>query len=264
MEEQRRFVQQPFRRPDAFDDNRLGILAQFRFLGLGQVLARVDDHGNLANPLVLTDPLQQFKAVHVAQSEVEDHGVEGVVRQRCERLAAGRHRGDRDIAGSDQLAEAGPLSGVVLDQQQASDGFADHGFDAFQSLVDAFVADGFRQEADRAPFQRFMPAVRNGHDVHRNVTGLGRRLEPFEDGPAVHPGQLQIQDHGAGLAVGDGCQGLFAAARQDAGESAFLGDRGQDLGKARVVLDDQQPLPAGVTRLRGQRLLRLAGFLAGR
>src|SRR5688500_51820 len=125
MQEERSLVEQPFRRLHILDDDRLGVLAQPRFLGRGEVAPGVDDDRQVLAPLIGLHPLEELESVHVLQAEVEHHAIVGRVLELGERLLGRGDRGDVHVLVRDELDHALPLVLVILDHQQVPNSLVD-------------------------------------------------------------------------------------------------------------------------------------------
>jgi hypothetical protein len=123
VQEQRDFVQQPFRGTGALDDDRARILLQLGFLGAREAASRIDDYRREGGDLLAAHALQQFPALHVRQLQVDDHAVENVRVQQLERFFAAGHGLDIDVLIGDQLHHAFALAVIVFHQQDVLDIF---------------------------------------------------------------------------------------------------------------------------------------------
>ena len=138
VQEERRLVEQPLGRAGVLDDDRLRVALQLRLLAPRQLLARVDDHGQAARPLVGLHLLEQVEARHLRQLQVEHHAVErrlGV--ERGERLLGGADGDDLDVAvAADELDDRLPLRLVVVDDEQPADVAVDERLDPAEDLLE--------------------------------------------------------------------------------------------------------------------------------
>ena len=201
VEEQRGLVQQPLGRLGVLDHHRLGHPPQLGLFPLGQLLAGVDDGGELAQPDLALDPGDELEAGHVGQAQVEHHAVERLPLQRLERIGAGGDRGGLHVAVADQLGDALLLRLVVLDHQQALDRPVDELVQRGERLGERFLGGRLGQEVDGAQPEPALPVLLHRDDVHRDVAGGRVVLQPVEDGPAIGIGKPQIERDRGGLVL---------------------------------------------------------------
>ena len=159
--------------------------------------------------------------VHVGEPEVDDHAVVGRAVEGPQRFRAGADRGDRDLAGLDEVGHRGELGDVVLDHQHVARRVSANPRSWSKAWVSASSLAGFFKWA-KAPessarchcsspeitwtgmvlvggiaFELIeqLPAVDVGQaDVERDRVGdvLPREREPFAPGPRDEPFEAAV------------------------------------------------------------------------
>ena len=89
MQEERRLIQQPLRRLNVLHHNAARERAQPRILIGREFLAREHHNWQLNQRRRLLHPFQHLDAGHVRQSKIEDHAVELLLLDLCQRIFAG-------------------------------------------------------------------------------------------------------------------------------------------------------------------------------
>ncbi len=100
MQENRRLGQEALRRVGFFDDYGRGHSFQMQLFFARELLSRVDDDGKIRSTVGLQF-LDQFKAGHVRQFEIEHQAVKLFILQFAQGFRAGRHRSGCDVAVAD-------------------------------------------------------------------------------------------------------------------------------------------------------------------
>ena len=120
VQEQRGFVEQPFRRFHALHHDAARHGVQFRIL-LGRKFPPGEhDHGHVGQPVVIADPVEHLEAAHVGQPAGRARrSRRGLSRSVGERAGAGVGGHDLDVVVVEQFRDAHLLGGIVLDDQQA-------------------------------------------------------------------------------------------------------------------------------------------------
>ncbi len=163
VQEERRLVEEPFRRLHVLEQDALRQPAQPLLLLAGQVLAGEDDDRDLAQARLRLQLLQQLEAAHVGQAQVEDAAVEGPVEELLDRLGARsptwRSRCRRGCSSSTMLCRS---IVVVLDDQQPLDVRLDEFLDPVEALVEALGRGRLyrRRRTPRAPAHGSAPPPR--------------------------------------------------------------------------------------------------------
>ena len=135
VQEQRGLVEQPLHRRDVLDDHGLREAVQALLVLLGQLAARVDDHGQAAVPRVGLDPLDQLEARHArAAGDRARRSRRASASSDCERALARDDRGGLDVAVADQIADRLALDRIVLDDEQLLDALLDELADVREAL----------------------------------------------------------------------------------------------------------------------------------
>ncbi len=245
MQEQRRLVEQALGRFDALDDDAARHRVELRILLGRELAAGEDDDRQIGEILVVAHPLQQVEAGHVRQTQIEDDAVDRLLAQHIERRGAGLDRGDVDIVVAEQLGDAEPLRGIVLDDEQALASrlgiFLDARQRGFQPLGRRRLGD----EREGAARQPVLAILVEGDDLHRNVPRLGVLLELAKHRPAQHVGQEDVERDGARPILAGQRQRLGAARRHQDLEAAVMREISHDACVMRVVLDNEEHGIAG-------------------
>jgi len=84
VQEQCRFVEQPFGGLNVLQHDALGHRLQARAFVAAQVLAGEHDHGRLGQRRIGLQGLQQLEAAHVGKVQVQHHAVERLFAQRVD------------------------------------------------------------------------------------------------------------------------------------------------------------------------------------
>lgn len=114
-----------------------------------------------------------------------------------------------------------------------------------------FATDRFLQHLAGAQRQSAIPVGDNGNDDHRHPGILWNLFEAFEEGPAVHAGQHDIEGDEIGTLPCRQLQRGFGCGGPNDAESRIFKLQAQKLGGLVVVLDDQsQRLVIGCSRER--------------
>ena len=246
MEEQRGFVEQPFRRFDALDDDaarhgvQLGILA-------GRQFAPGEHHDrHVGQRRLAAHAFQHLEARHVGQAEVEDHAIAGPLPQDFQRLLAGAGIDDLDVVVAEQLADAHLLGGIVLDHQQAAAARLREVLDLAQGVGDAFARRRLGDERERPARQPVLAIFVERDDLHGDMAGKRILLELAEHIPAEHVGQEDVErDCGRLILLGE-IERVVAAHGEQHLEALVAGEVEQDAGVMRIILDDEQDAVAGL------------------
>ncbi len=239
MQEQRDLIEQPLRRPGAFDDDRTRILHQRRFFVAGQIASGIDDDGRERTDIFTGHAFEQLMAVHVREFEVDDHAVEDRGTQQLEGLLAELHRGDLDIGVLDQPRDALALTGVVFDQQDTFDLLRQLLLEAAEHGLEVFTRRRFGRVADGAHLHRGFLSILHRHDVHRDVPGDGIFLEPFKHGQPGMVRQPHVQQDRIGSVLHRGVEAVVGVLRDQAAVLQLVGKIAKDAGELRLVLDHQ-------------------------
>src|SRR5450432_2097025 len=92
MEEECGFVQEALGRFDAFDDHAAGQGVEASVFFGGEIFSGKDDNWEVAESGRVAQALEDVEASHIGETEIEDHAVIGIVRDRGESfLAAGSY-----------------------------------------------------------------------------------------------------------------------------------------------------------------------------
>jgi len=95
MKEECSFVEETLGRFDAFDDDASRERVQAGVFFGGEIFSGKDDDWEIAKSRRVAQALEDVEASHVRKTEIEDHAIVGIVRDRGESfLAAG---GDVDL-----------------------------------------------------------------------------------------------------------------------------------------------------------------------
>jgi hypothetical protein len=166
--------------------------------------------------------------------------------QRFERLGAALDRHDLDVVMPQELGDAEPLGGVVLDHEEPTAAPARIFLDARQRLLEPFLVGGLGDEGEGAARQAVLAVLVEGEDLHGDVARRRVLLELAQHRPAQHVRQEHVERDGARLILAREHERVAAARRDQHLEARIMGEVGHDARIVRIVLDDQQ---RGFTRL---------------
>ncbi len=246
VQEQCGLVEQAFGRFHALDHDRARHGVQPRVF-LRRKLAAGEHHDRQVHQRrLLSDLLQHVEAGHIGQAQVEHHAIDQLLAQQNERLLAGFRRHDVDIVAAQQLRDAEPLGGVVLDHQQAAATRRGEILDARERLLQSVGAGRLAQEGERAARQTVLAILIESNDLHRDVARRGVLLELAQHAPAQHVGQENIERDGGGLVFARQRQRLGAPMRHQRLEARTARQIDQDAGMA--MADSRRSSERDVTR----------------
>ena len=246
MQEQCGLVQQPIERPDILDDYRFCETPKLGLLGLSELLSSVNDYWDIAD--LRFDPFHQIEAIHVRQTEVQNHAVVVFVVQFGQSIFGGANGNRFDVAVADQFHNALLSDLVVFYDQQALHAPPDKSVKPGESFAYSFGRDGLVFIAHGAHLEAALPFIVDGEDVHRNVPRVSSMLQAIQHAPAVHPGQFNIERDGARRVLACERQTGLPTKRYHDLEPTLTRHFHENLCEVEIVFDDQQRSIARLNR----------------
>ena len=193
MQEERGFVQQPFRRFDILDDHAASQRMQLRVFFRGQFASGKDDHGQVLELGIVAQLLQHIEAAHIGQPQIEHHAIVIAFRKRQKRVAAGVDHVDIDVLVAQQFARAELFGRIVFDDQQPLAARLRVLADPREGGIEILGGRRLGDKSECAARQAVMPVFIERKHLHGNVAGRGVLLEMIQHRPAEHVGQEHIE-----------------------------------------------------------------------
>ena len=105
MEEQRGFIEQPFRQFDAFNDDAARNDVQFGVLFRRQFASGENDDRNIGDRVIGPDAFKHFKAGHVGQAKIEHDAIARLLAKEPQRVCARVGGDDVNIVVPEQFPD---------------------------------------------------------------------------------------------------------------------------------------------------------------
>ena len=177
---------------------------------------------------------------------------------------------DVHIAAAEQVAHALALALVVLHHQHAAQILGELGLQPLQGMDQFLALDGLERVAHGAAPHGLLRIVGHRDHVHGNVARDGVALELVQHAQAREIGQVDVQHDGVGLVACRHGQAVGRGVGHLAFEIHLARELGKNVGKAQIVLNDEDAAPAlpalsqGIRRGRSRQHRRRHGWRHGR
>ena len=185
--------------------------------------------------------LDQFKAAHIGQHQIQHHTVVLLGFQQFQCFRSRPNGGDFDIGTIvDEVNNAHALNFIIFDDQQIPHTALGELLGSHQGLVQRATLDGLLQVRDCALMEAAQPIFGDGDDMHWNVARCWIVFQPIQHRPTVHHRQLNIQRDRVGLEMPRQRQTRFAVGGNDAFVVLFAGQIQHDTSETHIIVHNQQ------------------------
>ena len=217
-------------------ENRLDVTAQ-TFMVLGcQLLCRQHHHRYVAIFVLLPNPLDKLKPIHLGHHQIEQYEVgydEGEFLESIETIFGFRYLPVLFLEKTDQQFPAGS---VVLDDQHSTRPI--QALEASQNGGELGSIEGFGEEICGTQRKTHSTRVTDRHHDDGDLRQLGVSLQLGQNRPATHTRHLYVQRDRYRPHLCDGVQGLLTVARSDDVEPFPMKKSSDDFTSHRIVIHD--------------------------